>query len=281
MTYRVGLGWWFLLVCWLGACGDDVRPGNDAGGGADRDAEVDAAGGHGGTHHLSDAGGDRDAGPTGGQPDAAMIVLGAEGALCAATPDCDGELVCVVAQVGSISVGVCARACVTAETCEDDELCYAYTKSPADAHCVNVVTETYALCGAGDTSRCDGHTCLYLPNSTLGLCVDLCALDPGGGDDAGAPDPGPGCTGGQTCIAGVVDSGMEGLCGIEIDRGDACAPEEGKFCAHGDGCTADKAGEPFGERHCRQDCSANGKCASGTHCEGVVGQTAYCYSGAG
>lgn len=275
MGYRIGSASFLIVACVLCACGDDsVSAGKDAG--------VDAGGGgggQGGTNHKSDSGPEpeKDAGTDGGG-----VPRGEEGAVCGGNADCQGDLRCVIAEVDAVSVGICARSCASFDDCENDELCYAYTQNPSDAHCVDLKTETYSLCGVGDTSRCDGHTCLYLPSSTLGLCVDLCAL-PGsssgadaGADDAGV-DPADACGTGQICIAGVLDSVTQGLCGVEVGRGDSCAPEKGRFCAGGDGCVPDAADEPFGARHCREDCSDDGKCQKGTSCQGIVGQTAYCF----
>ncbi|HEX2678954.1 MAG TPA: hypothetical protein VHM19_20025 [Polyangiales bacterium] len=230
-------------------------------------------------------GGEQDSGMhTMHEHDAGLVPSGAEGAVCDAADGCEKGLRCIQTTNGSLSIGICARSCSTSQQCKKDEICYAYTKNPADAHCVNLVSKTYATCGVGDTSRCDQHTCLYFPSSTVGLCVDLCALpmnhEDGGVDDGGVVDSGlpvATCTGSEKCIEGVVDSTTQGLCGVEVARGAKCGVPAGLFCAMGDGCTPDDPKDESGPSHCRQDCTNDGKCAKGTECRGIVGQAAYCY----
>jgi hypothetical protein len=256
-----------VVICSLCACSDDTN-------GTSKDAGSD--GGHagtGGNHMAHDAGEAADSGAPGKDSGAPS----AEGAVCAATSDCDKGLRCIQASNDSVSIGICARPCASREQCEAGEICYAYTTDPADAHCVNLVKETYAFCGVGETSRCDHHTCLYFPSSTVGLCVDLCSLS--GDADAGTDDSGVAlatCSGSETCIDGVVDSPTQGLCGTSVAPGAKCGVQSGRFCTSGYGCTLDDPKVATGQRHCREDCSDDGKCKTGS-CKGVVGQTAFCY----
>jgi hypothetical protein len=210
---------------------------------------------------------------------------GDEGWLCAKQSECNEPLKCV----GSIfTVGVCGRPCSKSSPCEDaDEVCYSYTGNDADLHCVNQVTEEYALCGVYDTSICKDRSCLYEPDRPFGVCVDICSLEgevtpsDAGVDDGGlivAPPAGFAmCRADEMCIDGVLarPENSEGVCGTEVDRGEACSPLTGLHCKLGDVCTPDVPSDQNSDWSCHQDCSAGNDCDKG-RCTIIQNLVAYC-----
>jgi hypothetical protein len=229
---------------------------------------------------VTDAGTQNDAG------DAATTDAGfgtaLEGELCTATDECVSGLRCVIGTVGTQAVGICGRPCATNAEC-GTEACFTYTGDAADQHCVNFVRAAYAPCGIGETARCGAdRTCLYLPQSTIGLCVDLCVVsseDAGvSDDDAGVPNEPDeaSCPDSEnSCVTGLLASAETGVCGTYVDRGEPCGLEQGIFC-RGENICAPADPEDFNSEFlCRQDCSADGRCDSGS-CTDVQGMFAYC-----
>src|SRR5262249_42924355 len=114
----------------------------------------------------------------------AKIGVGREGFPCDAVNACQSGLRCVASL---FTVNVCGRPCGGAGDCKSGERCYSYSDQPRDGHCVNIVTNEYAICGVSDTSLCgNGRSCLYLPQQAHGLCVSTCSLD--GSSGAGADE---------------------------------------------------------------------------------------------
>ena len=253
-----------LLSC-LYACGDD-----DSGKGPGSDAGL-----------LRDAGG-VDAGDAGAG-------MGTEGFPCRAAGDCNSGLACVlnifVDQSGR-DIGVCARSCENDPDCNTDEVCFGYTNASADRHCVNVVNDEYGLCGVGDTSICrSDRSCLYFPDSAVGVCIDTCAVNGGDESDGGTEDAGTSaipqgavmCQSGETCIDGVLASPMdnEGVCGTLVRRGGECGLEMGKYCDEGDICAPEDPSDLSSTPRCFEDCTSSGTCESGD-CVIVQQQFGYC-----
>jgi hypothetical protein len=149
---------------------------------------------------------------------------------------------------------------------------------PKDSICINTEPAPFALCGAGVTAVCGGErVCLYFQQSTVGVCVDLCALDPT--KDAGLeglPLMCPIAT--QMCIGGIVDDGgadAVGLCGTEVARDAECGLETGKLCKGTDICVPDDFNNEDSAQHCREDCSKTGMCMTGGVCT-VFQDITYC-----
>jgi hypothetical protein len=247
-----------MMVCAV-ACGDDDDGKQD--GTPLRDAAV------------ADGGGVGPSGP------------GAEGWLCQKQSDCDDALKCVASV---FTVGVCARACSETDPCDaSDEVCYSYSGKDADLHCVNQVTEEYALCGVADTSICKERSCLYAPDAPIGVCVDICSTegevtptDAGiddGGLIVGAPAGFAMCRAGESCIDGVLaDPGNdEGVCGVEVARGKSCSVADGKYCKVGDVCAPDDPSSDDALWTCHQDCSSGNACDEG-RCTVIQNLIAYC-----
>jgi hypothetical protein len=200
-------------------------------------------------------------------------------------PACQGKLKCVESL---FTVGVCGRGCKTDTDCgHDDEICYSYSKQAKDGHCVNQVKDEYARCGVGDTSRCDGRSCLYLPNEPIGVCIDTCALDgTTAPSDAGVADEDAGtatsvadagstlpvgaveCSAAESCIDSILAQPMqnEGVCGTVAKRGAPCGITQGIYCEPGDLCAPENPADLSSKLRCFQDCStldvtcAKGKC---------------------
>ncbi|MFI5306870.1 MAG: hypothetical protein ACHQ53_05950 [Polyangiales bacterium] len=211
-------------------------------------------------------------------------------------PACQGKLKCVASL---FTVGVCGRGCKTDTDCgHDDEICYSYSNQAKDGHCVNLVKDEYAQCGVGNTSRCDGRSCLYLPNEPIGVCIDTCALDgttpP---SDAGVADEDAGtvtsvadagaslpvgavaCAATETCVDNILSQPMdnEGVCGTVAKRGDACGILQGIYCPSGDVCAPENPADPSSKLRCFQDCSTlDITCDKGTKCVLVQDVFAYC-----
>jgi hypothetical protein len=240
------------------ACSDDDEsdPGTDSG--------------------LTDAGMQTDAGdaaPDGG------VGTAIEGELCDATEQCVAGLRCVITAIGAQAVGICGRPCATDTEC-GTEACFSYTDDAADKHCVNYVRAAYGSCGVGHTARCADRTCLYLPQSTVGLCVDLCSIS---ADDAGVDDEDAGvgasdvaCADSENnCVTGLFASSEQGVCGTYVERGEPCGLEQGIFCRDDSLCAPADPQDFNSEFLCRQDCSSNGQCDTG-ECTDIQGTFAYC-----
>jgi len=212
-------------------------------------------------------------------------------------PVCQAKLKCVESL---FTVGVCGRPCKTDTDCgHDDEVCYSYSNQAKDGHCVNLVKDEYARCGVGDTSRCDGRSCLYLPNAPVGVCIDTCALDgTAPPSDAGVADEDGGtapdtqssadagslpkgavaCPGSETCIDDILSDPMtnEGVCGTVAKRGDPCGILQGIYCETGDICAPQDPSDLTSKLRCFQDCrSLDGTCDKGK-CVIVQNLFAYC-----
>jgi hypothetical protein len=235
-----------------------------------------------------DAGHGMDAGHAGDAGDASMAPA-KEGEQCATNADCDTGLRCVTGDNNSASVSICGRPCAASSDCAG-ESCYSYTGRTADAHCINMVSTPFAQCGLGDTSICAlPLQCSYSPTSLIGLCLQICELPPATAagdagasaaaeDDAGASDAGAGsgCDAMMACLPGVVASTTRGVCGTQVGRGETCGFSEGLFCAPGDDCARDTPGVVDAPLHCYEDCSATGKCSSGTCTPAASHTYSYC-----
>jgi hypothetical protein len=258
----IAIGLWVLAGS---GCGDDDKPSGGSGGkGGDNSAAGSSAAGSSGK-----AGGS--AGSTAGAAGAATGMGSLEeGDQCMTTAECGSGLTCTVQAVSRTPVRVCARPCTTgSNTCESESCASPFTQQAKDTICVNTEPQPFALCGAGVTAICGGdRVCLYFQNSTVGVCVDLCALDPT--KDAGLDDLPLMCPiAAQSCIGGIVDDGganVVGLCGLEVDRDGECGLETGKLCKGTDICVPDDTKVDASPQHCREDCSKAGMCTSGGAC---------------
>lgn len=264
-----GLTYLFLSILAVG-CGDDE--GGSDGGAGEGGAGAGGTGGDGtGGRPMLPSGG---MGGTGGGSGDGGVVMGdgEEGFPCLTVADCgkapDGaQLACV--ESGFANFGVCARSCASDDDC-GEETCVSISGQAADAHCINLINEEFALCGVIETSTCApeaGLTCLYLPDQPYGVCTTLCVS---GGDDGGVADGT--CDADQFCRGNIVSSTAEdprdGVCGVHAARGEECGIFLGSFCNEGDLCApenpADIENTPF---VCRQDCTESPDvCAEGTTC---------------
>lgn len=279
-----------VLLCSAMACGDD-----DDSGKKNSDAGTPKGGSGGKSAGSSGLSGGTDGGTTIGPAEP-----GDEGWPCQFTSgECKTGFTCVeniFADQNGKALGVCARHCqmqMTPSDCEDGEECFSYTGNDTDAHCVNLVTDEYGVCGVGDTSVCDKkRSCLYFPNSPFGVCVDICAVSGGTAGDAGADEDGGTvlpqqdagspttmCTGaGETCVDGVLSDPQsgEGVCGFVVDRGAECGLDVGKYCNPGDICAPEDPNDLMNSTpRCFENCSDTGTCKKG-NCIVVQGQFAYC-----
>lgn len=271
-----------LLLTFTG-CGDDD--------GGDKDAGASGKGGGGGeTAGSSSAGksGSSAAGSSGAKAGAGGAATGSgmltEGDQCTTTAECGTGLTCVTAAVGQTAVRVCARSCAQDTDCgksdaggKGTELCDSpYTNLARDAHCINLEPDAFAYCGVGETSACDGdRACLYFPNSTIGVCVDLCATDPT--MDAGLEGLPAMCPSSSLkCVSNVVENPAVGVCGTQVARDGECGIEMGIFCSGTDICVPDDLASDEGPQHCREDCTDTNACMSGGACTAVRNQFRYC-----
>lgn len=263
-------------------CGDDDGGGN-------KDAGTSGKGGSGGaTAGSSSAGKSGSSGGGGSTAGAGGAATGTgslgEGDQCTTTADCGSGLTCLTAAVGQTAVRICARNCAQDTDCgksdaggKGTEICDSpYTNLARDAHCINLEPDAFAYCGVGETSACDGdRACLYFPNQTIGVCVDLCATDPT--MDAGIEGlPAMCSTAGLKCISNVVENDAIGVCGKEVPRDGECGIEMGIFCTGTDICVPDDLNADEGPQHCREDCTMTNMCASGGACTAVRNLFKYC-----
>jgi hypothetical protein len=257
-------------------CGDD-EDGSKDGGAGDGAGEggtsgAGAGGGGSGGRGLPNTGG---TGGTGGGDASVEPGEAEEGFPCATDADCGlatggAQLECV--ESGFANFGVCARPCMGADSCADDEVCL--TLGGIDPRCTNLIDEEFALCGIIETSDCDeeaGLVCLYLPEQPYGACTTLC--DSAGDTDGGAPNEA--CNADQFCRANTVDAQggpLDGVCGMHAARGEECGIFLGAFCDPGDICGPQTL--PITDDTlfvCLQDCSGMTNCAAGTTCTQVEG----------
>jgi hypothetical protein len=259
-----------MLVAWSG-CGDDDSP-KDAGtaGKGGGEASGNSGGGKGGSSGSTSTAG---TGGGSGAPTGTGTKL--EGDQCATTPECGMGLTCVATRIqtsqGLVGVNVCARACAQTMECKggaggkgDEECLSPYTMLARDAHCINFEPDAFAICGIGETAACDGERrCLYFPDSTIGVCVDLCAQDPT--QDAGVEGLVT-CPGSQKCVPNVVANDALGVCGTSGPRDQSCGIEMGIFCTGTDICIPDDINAETGPEHCREDCTDTNACSSGGVC---------------
>ena len=105
-----------------------------------------------------------------------------------------------------------------------------------------------------------------------------------GEDDAGVPfmstvDPMnlvEACPGGQTCLTGFLADPGTGVCGTEVDRGESCSFDEGRFCMDGDVCAPEDANDPESDFVCHQDCTPRGVICDTGSCRDFRGRFGYC-----
>lgn len=261
------------------ACGDD-----DGGGG--KDAGASGKGGGGGAVAGSSAAGK--SGSSGGSAGASGQTGSGkltEGDQCKSTAECAAGLTCLTATVQGTPVLICARLCQDDSGCgksdaggAGEELCLSpYTGLAKDAHCINFEPEAFSYCGVGYTAACDGdRQCLYFPNQTIGICVDLCTVDPT--QDAGSDVPRTCPTASRSCVPDVVADEAVGVCGKQAGRDAECGIELGIFCETSgtDICVPDDLNADEGPQHCREDCTEAGTCKGGGACTAVSNQFAYC-----
>lgn len=263
--FGFGLGLALSMACF--ACGDDDGESKPS----TPDSGTSGSGGNSGTNSNT-VGGRGSVAGGGGSAGTAGAGDRAEGDQCMTDGQCASGLRCTMAAVGEVGVRICARPCTTDDECGEEVCASPYTQLEADAHCINLNPAPFAICGVGETSLCDGRTCLYFPSSTVGVCVDLCSAD---GPDADAGVPTEVCTAPNSCIPDIVDNPAVGICGEQVARGALCGVESGKFCATADVCVADDIANPASESHCREDCSTSRTCATGT-CTNFRGMFSYC-----
>jgi hypothetical protein len=197
-----------------------------------------------------------------------------EGIQCTTTAECASGLTCVLAFIDeSTPVRVCARACVDNGDCgkvdaggAGQEVCDGYTDRASDKHCINLEPDAWAPCGVGYTSLCDNkRACLYFPMSTVGVCADLCQIDPT--VDAGVSDLPVSCPTGNMCVPGVVSPESVGVCGKIGARGAECDQEKGLFCDNEkDLCIPDDLTSDTSPQHCVEDCTTSRMCTGGGTC---------------
>jgi hypothetical protein len=269
-----------LLLLAVVGCGDDDSPsdagtsGKGGGGGSGGQTAGSSSAGKGGSSSGSTAG-------AGGASLGTGDLL--EGDQCTTTAECGPGTACVTAAVGQQAVRVCARPCTEDTDCgksdaggKGAEVCDSpYTQLARDAHCINFEPDAYAYCGVGETAACDGdRACLYFPNSTIGVCVNLCATDPT--QDAGIEGLAASCASSQACVSGVVENEAVGVCGSQVARDAECGIEKGIFCSGTDICVPDDLNVDEGPQHCREDCTDTNSCTSGGACTAVRTLFKYC-----
>jgi hypothetical protein len=257
------------LVLWslTAGCGDDEggSDGGAANGAGAGGMAGGGTGGMGGRQTLPDP--DGGSGVGGGD---ASVGEGEEGFPCLTMDDCGmsaegAQLTCVAS--GFQDFGVCARSCTSDNDCGTEVCRIAPGGTAADAHCVNLLNEEFALCGIVETSDCAdaaGLVCLYLPDAPYGVCTTLCTSS---GDDGGVPDPI--CDDDQFCRGGIVGMSTpddpDGVCGTHAARGEVCGIFEGAFCNTGDLCAPEDPADDATAFICRQDCTdADVMCDTGT-----------------
>ncbi len=263
----LAVGLTFLAILMTG-CGDD-EGGSDGGAANGAGAGGTGGGGMGGTGGRTPLPG-LDGGAATGGDGGIDVGEGEEGFPCLTEADCglstEGtQLSCVAS--GFQEFGVCARSCTSDNDCGTEVCRIAPGGAAADAHCVNLLNEEFALCGIVETSDCAdaaGLSCLYLPDSPYGVCTTLCTSS---SDDAGVADPI--CDADQFCRGGIV--GMQtpddpdGVCGMHAARGEVCGIFEGSFCNDGDLCAPEDPADEESAFICRQDCTEAGTvCETGT-----------------
>ena len=255
-------------------CGDDSDKPSE--GGSGKGGDDGAAGTTAGGGAAGKAGGS--AGSTAGAGGITGMGSREEGDQCMTTVDCMPGLQCVPARVGQVAIRICGRPCTSNSMCGSETCASPYTQNPKDSICIKTEPAPFALCGAGVTAVCGGdRVCLYFQDSTVGVCVDLCALDPtkdAGLDGLPAMCPVPG----QSCISGIVDDGgaeAVGLCGTEVGRDAECGLDSGKLCKGSDICVPDDFKDENSPQHCREDCEKTGMCTGGGTCTVYQGIT-YC-----
>ncbi|HKU40829.1 MAG TPA: hypothetical protein VJR89_21860 [Polyangiales bacterium] len=260
-----------LSLIGVGCGDDDGGDGTTAGKGGSGGSSGDSAGSGDGAKAGSSGGAAGSAAGAGG----AATGMGnrPEGAGCMSTAQCSPGLTCTVQAVGEIGVRVCARPCTASDQCGSELCASPFTERPQDAICINTEPAPFAYCGPGATAVCGGppgRRCLFFTDSTVGVCVDLCQLDPT--KDAGLAEemiPEKCAIAGQTCISGIVDdngANVVGLCGVEVDRGAECGLEMGKLCKGTDICLPDNFMDDESPQHCREDCGTTGKCTGPGTC---------------
>jgi hypothetical protein len=262
-----GLSLALILVPMLG-CGDDDDGGQPAGGTGGTGGSSGGSGGGGGQSANAGSGGSGD--------------LLEEGSTCTSDRECSSGLECMQAAVQGVGVRVCARPCTDDPECNGDVCGSPYTRRPQDAHCINIQQDQFGDCGPGHTAVCDPQrVCLYFPDVTIGVCVNLCSPDGSADSDAGAPIGE--CQAPQACIEDIVatpdPSVMIGVCGTQAARNDVCGIEVGGFCGDDDLCAPDDPEADESPSHCRENCSTSGTCVAGT-CTSVTdssGQLAFRY----
>jgi hypothetical protein len=268
-----------MLLLTASGCGDDDGGGN-------KDAGTSGKGGGGGETAGSSGGGKGGSGGSGGSTAGAGGAMTGSGTLgegdqCTTTMECGTGLTCIAAKVGGTNVRICARSCAQDTDCgksdaggKGTEVCDSpYTMLARDAHCINLEPDAFAYCGVGETSACDGdRACLYFPNSTIGVCVDLCATDPT--MDAGLEGLPAMCPAGGNlkCVSNVVENPAVGVCGTQVALGGECGIETGVFCSGTDICVPDDLNADEGPQHCREDCTDTNACAGGGTCSAVMSQ---------
>jgi hypothetical protein len=271
-----------LLLTTIG-CGDDD-------GGGSKDAGTSGKGGGGGETAGSSSGGKGGssggtAGKTAGTGGATGSGMLGEGDQCTTTNECGAGLTCITAAVQQTPVRICARSCAMDGDCgksdaggKGTEVCDSpYTELARDAHCINLEPDAFAYCGVGETSACDNdRACLYFPNSTIGVCVDLCAADPT--MDAGIEGLPAMCPAGGNlkCVPNVVANDAVGVCGTQVAKDAECGIEMGIFCSGTDICVPDDLNADEGPQHCREDCTDTNACTGGGTCTAVRNLFRYC-----
>lgn len=260
---------------WTAACGSSSNGPGDGGKRKDGGSSTSQDGGR-----RADGGTTRTDGGTRADGGVGPAGPGEEGSDCDSTHKCVGKLSCVASIFQNL--GVCGRGCAMTSECDKtaDEVCFSYSGSSKDGHCVNRVKQEYAICGVADTSVCDLRSCLYLPNSPLGVCVDTCALNSSGasGDDGGVPEGAVMCTAKETCIDGVLSGPLpnEGVCGVVAKRGQPCGIEQGIYCDVGDICAPKDPANLASDLACFQDCGTPGATCDTGKCMVVQNLFAYC-----
>jgi hypothetical protein len=254
------------------ACGDDddTTKNNDAGkGGGGGESAGSSSAGKGGSSGSTAAG----TGGKGGAGGATGTGDLEEGEQCMTTAECGTGLTCKVASAGGVGVQICARTCTSDSDC-GDETCESDTTRMTDAYCKNYNATAFTDCGPAYTAECGSAlTCLLFAQSTAGVCVNVCALDPT--EDAG-PGVAASCPSSQNCIKDVIDNPAVGLCATQVGVDKECGLEKGILCSGTDICVPDDINSETGPEHCREDCTDTKACATGGTCTAVRTLFSYC-----